>query len=58
MKDLDQVAAGITEFEAKLKEYKDAGGTGFDGDHEKKSDLLAILLAKLREDHLLTAAGK
>ena len=58
MKDLDQVNAGIAEFEAKLKEYKDAGGTGFDGDHEKKSDLLAILLAKLREDHLLTAAGK
>ena len=58
MKDLDQVNAGSAEFEAKLKEYKDAGGTGFDGDHEKKSDLLAILLAKLREDHLLTAAGK
>ena len=34
MKDLEQVAAGIAEFEAKIKEYKEAGGTGFDGDHE------------------------
>ena len=58
MKDLEQVAAGIAEFEAKIKEYKQAGGTGFDGDHEMKSDLLAILPPKLREDHLLTAAGK
>ena len=58
MKDLEHVAAGIAEFEAKIKEYKEAGGNGFDGDHEMKSDLLAILPAKLREDHLLTAAGR
>ena len=58
MKDLESVAAGIAEFEAKIKEYKEAGGNGFDGDHEMKSDLLAILPAKLREDHLLTAAGR
>ena len=58
MKDLEQVAAGVAEFEAKIKEYRQAGGKGFDGDHEMKSDLLAILPPKLREDHLLTAAGK
>ena len=57
MKDLEQVAAGIAEFEAKIKEYNPAGGVGFNGDHEMKSDLLAILPAKLREDHLLTATG-
>ena len=57
MKDLEQVAAGIAEFEAKIKEYNQAGGVGFNGDHEMKSDLLAILPAKLREDHFLTATG-
>ena len=57
MKDLEQVAAGIAEFEAKIKEYNQAGGVGFNGDHEMKSDLLAILPAKLREDHLLSATG-
>ena len=38
MKDLEQVAAGIAEFEAKIKEYNQAGCVGFNGDHEMKSD--------------------
>ena len=46
------------EFEAKFNEYKEAGGTGFDKDQEKKSDLLAILPARLREDLLWNASGK
>ena len=33
-------------------------GNGFGGDHQIKSDLLAIFPAKLREDHLLTAVGR
>ncbi len=58
IKDLDSVATGIAEFEAKLKEYKEAGGTGFDKDQEMKSDLLSILPARLREDLLWNASGK
>ena len=58
IKDLESVATGIAEFDAKLKEYSDAGGTGFDKDNEKKSDLLAILPARLREDLLWNASGK
>ena len=50
IKDLESIQTGIAEFEAKLKEYKEAGGTGFDKDQEKKSDLLAILPSRLRED--------
>ena len=30
--DLESVAAGIAEFEGKIKEYKNAGGNGIDGD--------------------------
>ena len=56
IKDLESVATGIAEFEAKIAEYTDAGGTGFGGDSEMKSDLLAILPERLREDLLWNAS--
>ncbi len=55
IKDLESVPAGIAEFEAKIEEYINAGGTGFGSDREMKSDLTAILPAKLREDLLWSA---
>ncbi len=55
IKDLESVPVGIAEFEAKIKEYSDAGGKGFNSNDEMKSDLLAILPYKLREDLLWSA---
>ena len=49
IKDLESVATGIAEFEEKIREYREAGGTGFVSDAEMKSDLLAIFPARLRE---------
>ena len=55
IKDLESVATGIAEFEEKIREYREAGGTGFVTDNEMKSDLVAILPARLREDLLWQA---
>ncbi len=56
IKDLESVATGIAEFEEKIREYREAGGTGFVSDAEMKSDFLAILPARLREDLLWHAS--
>ena len=54
IKDLDSVITGVAEYEAKIKEYMEAGGVGYNDDAIKRSDLAAILPTKLREDHTLS----
>ena len=50
IKDLESTRNGVTEFEAKMSEFVEAGGEGFSNEQGQKSDLLAILPSKLRED--------
>ena len=54
IKNMESVAIGIAEFELRLKEYAEIGGTIPDDD-EKKSDLLNILPGALRESLLWRA---
>ena len=54
IKNLETVAIGIAEFELRLKEYGELGGTLPD-EQEKKTDLLNILPAALRENLLWRA---
>ena len=54
IKNLENVAVGIAEFENKLNEYVEAGGPEMK-DEEKKADLLAILPEGLRENLLWRA---
>ena len=54
IKNMESVAIGIAEFEFRLKEYAEIGGTMPD-DEEKKSDLLNILPGALRESLLWRA---
>ena len=54
IKNLESVAIGIAEFELRLKEYGELGGTLPD-EQEKKTDLLNILPAALRENLLWRA---
>ena len=54
IKNMESVAIGIGEFELRLKEYAEIGGTMPD-DEEKKSDLLNILPGALRESLLWRA---
>ena len=58
IKDLGGVAAGIAESETTLEEYAAAGGTGYETDSIRKSDLLSILHNKLREDLLWNSRGQ
>ncbi len=51
IKDLEHIEEGIAEFENTILKYTQAGGTPFQ-DQELKSDLLAILPAKIRENLL------
>ena len=48
IKPFEEVIIGIAQFENKIDEYIDAGGTRLD-DQEMKSDLNTILPAKLSE---------
>ena len=57
IKDLESIATGVAEFETKLEEYAAAGGTGYEADSIRKSDLLSILPNKLREDLLWNSTG-
>ena len=57
IKDIDSVEEGVADFENTLDEYVRAGGTPFK-DIEKKSDLLAILPATLRENLLWQASDR
>ena len=54
---LESIATGAAEFETKLEEYGAAGGTGYESDSIRKSDLLAVLPHKLREDLLWNSTG-
>ena len=57
IKDIESVEEGVADFENTLDEYVRAGGTPFK-DIEKKSDLLAVLPASLRENLLWQASDK
>ena len=48
IRNLEGVAIGLAEFDNKIKEFEDLGGQKHH-DHDKKSDLLAILPQELRE---------
>ena len=52
IKSLEDIPNGIAEFETTLEEYENAGGIGYEDDQVRKSDLLAILPAKLQSDLL------
>jgi len=52
IKDVESLATGIVEYEAKIRAYKDAGGIGYSSSDEMKSDLKRILPSKLREELL------
>ena len=56
MKDVENVRPGIAEFDDTLRRYHEAGGTGWRDASELKSDLMAILPAKMREDPLVLQA--
>ena len=56
MKDVENVHTGIAEFDDTLRRYHEAGGTGWRDASELKSDLMAILPAKMREDPLVLQA--
>ena len=58
IKDLEHVATGIAEYEAKVLEFKEAGGVGFPCSQEMKSDMRKILPTGLREDLIWMDTGK
>jgi hypothetical protein len=49
IKDLEGLATGVAEFDTKIEEYRKAGGTGYESDSVRKSDLLAILPTRLEK---------
>ncbi len=51
IKDVEGVVEGVAQFEQTLKEFGEAGGD-VPADAQKKSDLLAIIPLKLREELL------
>ena len=50
--DLEGIPVGIAEFETKIEEYDAAGGTGYENDSVRKSDLLSILPERPQNDSL------
>ena len=56
MKDIENVHTGIAEFDDTLRRYHEAGGTGWRDAAELKSDLMAILPLKMKEDPLVLQA--
>jgi hypothetical protein len=56
--DLEHVATGIAEYEAKILEFKEAGGIGFSSSQEMKSDMRKLLPQRIREDLIWMEQGK
>ena len=58
IKDLEHVATGIAEYEAKIPEFKEAGGIGFSSSQEMKSDMRKLLPQRVREDLIWMGTDK
>ena len=57
IKNLESIPIGIADYELKLQEYQDIGGT-IPTDSERKDDLLNILPSELRDNLLWRATDR